>query len=231
MNIEIQPKRICKSFIYIILILLAANVLGIVSKFYFGHDYVFRLVPLFDFNLEINIPTLYSSFALIFCSILLAIIASIHKKQNSSYYSWIGLSIIFLFLSVDEIVSIHERLVEPVRESLNTSGFLYNAWVIPYGIFVAVFVIAYFRFFMNLAKRIRKLFAISGTTFVTGALGFELLGGRQNFLYGRENLTFAFLYTCEELLEMLGIVIFIYALLIYLAEQFKPLTVSLTERE
>lgn len=84
---------------------------------------------------------------------------------------------------------------------------------------------------MSLSKRIRNLFAISGTTFVTGAIGFELLGGRQAFLYGRDNLTFAFLYTCEESLEMVGIGIFIYALLIYLAKQFEPLTVSLDERE
>jgi len=41
----------------------------------------------------------------------------------------------------------------------------------------------------------------------------------------------AALYTCEELLEMVGIGIFIYALLIYLAEQFKPLTISLSEQE
>ena len=63
-----------------------------------------------------------------------------------------------------------------------------------------------------------------------GALGFELLGGRHNDLYGSNNLTYSILYTCEEFLEMLGIVIFIYALFVYLAKQYKPLTVSLNEQ-
>ena len=211
--------------------LLCANILGIVSRFYFDLDDIFGLIPLFDFDSEYNIPTLYSSFALIFCSILLAFIASTQKKQNSSYYPWIGLSIIFLYLSVDEIASIHERLGALLRESLSTSGLLYDTWVIPYGVLLAVFVIAYFRFLMSLAKRIRNLFVISGTTFVIGAIGFELLSGGQNDLSGTKNLALSFFYTCEEFLEMLGIVIFIYALLMYLAKQFKPLTVSLIEQE
>jgi len=207
------------------------QILGIGTNFYFDYDVNFWLIPLFDFDTEGNIPTLYSSFALIFCSLLLALIASTHKKQNSSYYQWIGLSIIFLFISIDEIAEIHERLIVPVRESLNTSGLLYFAWVIPYGVFLGVFVIAYFRFLMSLSKRIKNLFVASGITFVIGAIGFELLGGRHSDLNGEDNLTYSLIYTCEEFLEMLGIVIFIYALLIYLAKQFKPLTLSLNEQE
>ena len=229
MNIEISPKIIFTKLLYINLMLLFANILGIVMKFYFDLDNIFWLFHLFDFNTENNIPTLYTSLILIFSSILLAFIASTHKKQNS-YYPWLGLSIIFLFLSVDEIASIHERIGALVRESFNTSGLLYHAWVIPYGVFLAVFVILYFRLLMSLAKRIRNLFAISGTTFVLGGIGFELLGGWQNDLYGINNLTYSFFYTCEEFLEMLGIVIFIYALFVYLAKHYKPLTVSLNEQ-
>ena len=84
---------------------------------------------------------------------------------------------------------------------------------------------------MSLSKRIKNLFVTSGITFVIGAIGFELLGGRHSDLNGEDNLTYSLIYTCEEFLEMLGIVIFIYALLIYLAKQFKPLTLSLNEQE
>lgn len=132
---------------------------------------------------------------------------------------------------MDEIASIHERWSTPFRIALNTSGFLYHAWVIPYGIILVVFTLIYFRFLMRLTKSIRKLFVVSGTTYVIGALGFELLGGWQNDLFGSNNLTYSILYTCEEFLEMLGIVIFIYALLVYITKQFKTLKVSLIEED
>lgn len=229
MNIEINPKIIFIRFLYIIFFLLFANLIGIISKFYFDHDHIYGLIPLFNFNLERNIPTLYSSFAIISCSILLGIIAYLHKRKKSSYAQWTGLSLIFLFLSIDEMASIHELLTAPVSNSLNTSGFLLYAWVIPYGIALVVFLITYFSFLMGLPKRTRNLFIVSGTIFVTGAIGFELLGGWQADSYGIENLTYAFTATCEEFLEMLGIIIFIYALLHYLATQFEPLTISLNK--
>lgn len=231
LNIKIYPKIVFIRFLYLILLLLLANILGLLAKFNFDHDYFSGLILLFDFNIENNIPTLFSSLILILCSVLLAFIASTHKKKNSSYYPWAGLSLIFLFLSVDEIASIHERLGALFRTALNTSGLLYHAWVIPYGVILLVFIIVYFRFLMRQTKNIRNLFVVSGTTYVAGALGFELLGGWQNVLYGSNNITYSILYTCEEFLEMLGIVIFIYALLVYITKQFKTLKVSLIEED
>ena len=96
---EIHPKSIFTKLLYIILVLLFANVVGILAKYYFGHGRIYGLVPLFDFDTEKNIPTLYSSFLLITISILLSFIASKYKKLNSPYISWLGLAIIFLFLS------------------------------------------------------------------------------------------------------------------------------------
>lgn len=117
--------------------------MGIVSEFYFDHDYIHGLIPLFRFSNEANVPTLYSSFALLFSSILLTIIAIAHRKNGSAYLWWLGLAMIFLFLSIDEIASIHELLGKPVRESLGTSGLLFYAWLIPYGIALIVFVVTY----------------------------------------------------------------------------------------
>ena len=229
MNIEIHKKDIFVKLVCFISFLLLANIIGIVFKFYFDHDYIYGLTPLFDFNTEANIPTLYSSFAIIVASVLLLLIALEHKRQGSSYLPWIGLSIIFLFLSIDEIASIHERFTGPTRESLNTSGLLYYAWVIPYGIAVGVFVISYLKFLISLPKKIMFLFVFSGSVFVSGAIGFELLGGRHVELYGNNNFVTSVFYTCEEFLEMLGIAIFIYTLLSYITSQFTSLTVIVKE--
>jgi len=227
MRIRIHPEGVFKSLLCLVSVLLFMNILGLISSFYLGHGRLHGLIALFNFDSEKNIPTLYSSLALLFSSALLSIIAFIHKRNGSAYYYWLGLAIIFLFLSIDETSSIHERLIIPVRESLHTSGALFFAWVIPYGIALIIFIATYLKFLIGLPKKIMVLFIISGATFVSGAIGFELLGGWQADLSGTDNnLVYSIFYTCEESLEMLGIVIFIYTLLTYMVSQFKPLTLT-----
>jgi len=231
-NIEIYPKRVFTYFLFVILLLLSINILGIISKYYFGHDNVYGLVKLFDFDTEKNIPTFYSTIALFFVSVLLLFITLAHKKLKSSYFPWLGLAIIFLFLSVDEFVSIHERFTTPVSKLLIRSCQVHPAaWTIPYGIALIVLIIVYFKFLMGLPRRIRNLFLLSGAIFVTGAVGFEFFGGHHVKLYGEENFVFSLFYTCEEFLEMLGIALFIYTLLLYISTQFRSLTMSFREQK
>lgn len=225
MFIELYPRKIFRVHIVLILLFLIANVLGIVTKLYLDHDYVFGLIPLFDFNTEKNIPTLFSSIMIIICSALLYLIAMNNKKANSSFIPWLGLSLIFLFLSIDEINSIHERFPSPSRESFETLGFLYYTWVIPYGVALIVFILAYTKFLLGLPKNIMLLFLLSGFTFVTGAVGFEMLGGNQADSVGTNNLLYSVFYTCEEFLEMFGIAIFLYTLLTHIVNQSEFLTI------
>ena len=97
MNLDISPKGVLKNLLYFIVFLLALNTLGVISKFFFNHDSVYGLIPLFDFDTEQNIPTFYSSVALLCASILLMVIARAHQKMGSGFLGWRGLSIIFLF--------------------------------------------------------------------------------------------------------------------------------------
>jgi len=230
MNIQIIPNQVFTRLFYIILLLLFANIIGIATKLNFGHETFRMLVLLFDFDTEVNIPTLYSSFALVIASILLLIIALNSKKTANQHY-WFGLALIFTFLSIDEIASVHERISEPMRELLNTSGYLYYAWIIPYSIALVGFIAIYSKFLFTLPRTTMIRFVISGVIYVSGAIGFEILGGRQAELYGEVNLRFCIYYTCEEFLEMFGIAIFIHALLSYMASELKLLTISINEEQ
>ena len=227
MSINLNPRQILKMNLYLILFLLLAHITGIISKYYFAHDHVYGLVSLFDFDFEKNIPTLYSSLALIVASVLLSLIANANKKIGASYIPWYGLSLIFLFLSIDEIASIHERLITPVRDYFGAAGLLYFSWVIPYALALVVFIFAYSKFLLQLPRNIMFLFLVSGTTFVLGAIGFELIGGRYYELYGSNSIIYSLITTCEELLEMLGIAIFIYTLLTYIVSEFKFLKINI----
>ena len=134
---------------------------------------------------------------------------------------------IFLFLSIDETAMIHEKLVEYFRESFNTSGIFYYAWVVPYGVALILILFAYINFLKELPRYIMILFLISGAIYILGAIGFEMASGRHHELYGKKNLIYSILFTCEEFLEMLGILIFIYALLTYITIKFKTLEITI----
>lgn len=219
MNIKLVPELVLKYLLFLIFFLLLANILGLVATFYFNHDTVYGLVKLFRLDAEKNIPTLWSSFSLIIAFVLLILIMYIHKKNDRPYLYWFFLAIIFLFLSIDEMSSIHERLIEPTRKLINVSGLLYYAWVVPYSIALIIFIAAYSKFLINLPKKIMILFIISGSVFVLGAIGFELLGGQEVELNGSKSILYNIFSTCEEFLEMLGIVIFIYTLLLYIEDE------------
>jgi len=134
---------------------------------------------------------------------------------------------VFLFLSADEAAGIHERLIEPLRNSLNTSGVLSFAWVIPYGIFVIAMMLIYFRFLFSQDVRIRNLIIFAGILYVAGALGVELIGGHWSELHGPENITYALITTLEESLEMTGILVFIYALMSYITFELSDLSFNI----
>ena len=228
MTITLKPNDIYSKNLYFLLFLLAANLLGIFSKLNLGHDQIYGLVPLFDFNTEKNIPTLYSSIALLVASGLLAFIATKNRQANTSYIPWLGLSLIFAYLSIDETASIHESSGQAIKQNFVTSGAVFYAWVIPYSVAVAIFAAVYAKFVFNLPKSSRNLFVASGVIYVVGAMGFEILGGYQFQISGTWTWNYCLLYTCEEFLEMLGIALFNYALLRHIVEHFGDVGFAVT---
>jgi hypothetical protein len=221
MTISFQPKQITVFLGVIVIGLIAANFVGIFSKFYLGSS----RIALFELDREANIPTFYQSVTILLCAGLLAGITIAKKKAGTrEYLYWAGLALIFLFLSVDETAGIHERLINPLRNALHTSGILFFAWVIPYGILLIVMMAFYFRFLFSLPVRSRYWIIFAGILYIAGALGGELLGGFWAGLHGQENLTYTLITTGEESLEMVGILAFIYALMSYITSQLKDLS-------
>jgi len=226
MKIEFKSKNVVLFFILAVFILFVLNSIDIVSVYYLDNKHIWG--GRFSFNKEGNFPSLYSAFAIFFASGLLYIIAK-STKRKKEYYNWMGLSFVFLFLSLDEWFSLHEKLAVPTRELLSTSGIFTFAWIIPYGIVLLIFTLAYLRFLFYLPKKTKYLFVTAGSIYVAGALGMEMVGGMIYELYGRHNLYYAIEYTIEESLEMIGIVIFIYALMGYICKNISSITLMIKE--
>jgi hypothetical protein len=228
MEIVLNPKRVTLFFAIIVLVLALAHIGAQLSKLYLGHDYIFGLVPGFDLNLERNIPTLYSALALSVCAVFLLIIA-LGGRGKPYFFHWLGLSFIFIYLSVDEYFSIHEKLNQPLRSALDTSGFLLYAWVIPFSILLVILLLIYLRFLIDLPRKTKLLFLLAAFIYVVGALVFELFAGWAYTLFStKDSIAYLGLSTVEELMEMVGIVIFIYALLDYIDTQMAGLRIRIS---
>lgn len=227
MNVRITSRNIIRSLLLVTFSLLFLNISGIIYKLNSGFENVPDIVTMFDFNMKQNIPTLYSTFTLLICSALLLIIGIKNLRLGSNSSPWIVMVLIFLFLSIDELLSIHKYLTYPVRQLLNTSGLLYYAWVIPYSIALLTLGVFYLPFFVKLKKRNLFLFILSGVIYVSGAIGLEMLGGRHAEMYGSTNAVYSLLNTSEEFCEMIGVIIFIYSLLDYLKSNFNIYSIKI----
>ena len=217
----ISPKKLARVLTLVVIGLVLCHVTTNLIAYTTGHDFQFGFRPKFDLNYEANLPTWYSSLTLLFCAVLLGIIG-LNTRQAGAPYArqWLTMAAVFLYLSTDEATGIHEMTLPLLASYLKPydffHGYLFYSWVIFGAIGVLLFVAAYRRFLAELPAQTRYLFLLAGTLYVGGALGVEVAGGRYEYLYGANNFTYAMLVACEEGLEMMGIVVFIYALTSYL---------------
>lgn len=226
MEISISPTKIRKILILIFLGLLAFNFLYILVEYgldnevenILGKGSLSDYLEFFYFESERSFPTAFSGFQLFISSMLLYFISKKKNFKKLNGLQWKGLSFIFLFMTFDELISIHEPLVSITHGFIDiTSEYLTFAWVIPYGIGCVVFVLLYLNFLKNLPSKTRTLFITSGVVFCSGALGLELIGGKIFSQVGEYTWQFALITTAEESLEMLGICLFIFALTDYIS--------------
>jgi len=227
LEFEICPRKTLTFLIACNIALLLANCIVLFLKLYLDHDYVYGLVHLFDLSKESNIPSYYSAVLHLVAAFSLAFITLVNRKSDKPFsLAWVSLAAAFLFLSYDEIASVHEAVGEVVDSSFQTSGYFYFSWVIPYAIGTALLGLLYVPFLLALPKKIRILFVVSGTVFVGAALGFEMFEAVRVEAYGRDDVIYAILYSIEEFLEMMGVSLFIYALQLYISMEYKHFVVS-----
>ncbi|WP_437679647.1 hypothetical protein [Sorangium sp. So ce131] len=173
------------------------------------------VVPLLSLSYEQNVPTWYTSSLLLTCSLCLAVIAAGARRAGGFVKHWWILSAAFLYISLDEVVELHEG----ASSWIELGGAFYYSWVIPAAAVVAVFAVAYLRFLGHLPRHTRNRFLLSGGIYVAGALAMELPLGYWAEHAGSDNLGYALIDFVEESMEMLGVNLFLLALVDHLAVQ------------
>ncbi|MCC2663085.1 MAG: hypothetical protein K0S35_1007 [Geminicoccaceae bacterium] len=224
-NLYFQPSAIVITLLAVVAMLAVASVVLQFLRYEMG--ILVAGMRLLDLEREANVPTWVSSLNLAACALLLLFIACAASGRNDHYAAhWTGLCIVFLYLSLDEACRIHESSWRFFQRLLDTSGALYPAWVIPAMVVVTPFALVYMRFLFSLPNKTRRLFVLAAVLYVGGAVGLEMLGWHYRYPLLLENpddweasktMTSALIAHAEEVLEMVGVIVFMYALLEYLA--------------
>lgn len=179
------------------------------------------LMTFFYVDREFNVPTYFSSMILLIAAVLLGYIFLLkyQRKDDYSFY-WAVLGLGFLAMSVDEFVDFHGKIDLSSQGDGDLSQWFHYSWVIAGLVVVAVVGLFFLRFLFNLEAKTRNRFLIAGALYVFGAIGMEIIAGFVTVQYGgKENFFYAILSHLEEILEMVGVSYFIYALLCYLSTQ------------
>jgi len=219
LTVYLRPKKIINVLLIISFLLALTHLFAKFSKYFGLIENGLGLIPMMDMDRESNVPTIFSVQILFIAALLLILISILdHKRKNKFSWHWTGLAIGFLFMTYDEGVSVHELLTYPVRKYFNEGlpSFLSFAWIIPIGIIVIVLAIFYFRFVLDLPKKIRRMVIISGIVYLCGSVGMEMVGGMFVQAYTYHNFTYHIIVAIEETLEMAGIILLIYSLAVYI---------------
>lgn len=222
MNIEINIslRKFIKFQVIIISAILIICAIGYTVLSFGAPSIINKFFKLFDVGREQSIPTYFSVFNLLVAAALIAVIAIYEKKNDlkSSRY-WISLSLIFIFLALDEALSFHEKLTY-IQLSLEESSILpklltSHQWI-PLGIiFVIITGIYFIPFIKSLSRETFILFSLAGFIFIFGAIGLELSGSlmlSNELVESKNELIYMFRRIFEEGFEMFGIAIFNIAL-------------------
>jgi hypothetical protein len=216
-SLEVSVARATRWLTFATIALVACGLLSVYANYVLGHDWVFGLVRKFDLDREMNVPSWFSSALLFLAALLLMCVGGLTRREGDRFSRhWTILGWTFLLLSLDETAGLHGLLSQPLRRSLDLSGMLHYAWVVPVGLAVLAFAAAYLRFLWNLPPRIRLHIAAAGIIYVSGALGGELVEGILTTTRGID-LVFALSTVVEETLEMAGLLVFVQALLRFIA--------------
>jgi hypothetical protein len=222
MTVRISPRKTALALAFITLLLILGHVLGQAIRLNAGPDALKGLVRVLNMDGEESVPAWFSSSLLLFCALLLVIISSAKKKEGDRFAAhWRILSVIFVLMSMDEAVAIHETLGEKLRLALHTGGFLTFAWVIPAAIFIALLALAYRNFLLDLPAKTSALFVAAGAVYVGGALGLELIEGKYLAVGADLPALLILITTTQETLEIAGLIVFMYALMSYINSQGK----------
>ena len=184
------------------------------------------LFELFDLNGENNVPTWFTSMVWAMAAGL-AMVASRREFSPDAHrrLSWSLLGGVFLLLSLDEVGSLHERLLglagDSLQSALGLADSFYYSWA-PMGMLLVLLVGGLFvPFLLRIPRGVAARLILAGGVFLSGSLAIETIGSSYDagLIASTDvfRISWPRLFFVEELLEMIGAILAVHALLWSLA--------------
>ena len=211
---RIAPRAIIATLAAMVVVLTVLSVASLVYKFEIEpgpHETLMRVANL---DAEGGLQSWYQSSTLLFCAVLMFLIALARKRDGATYVRhWAFLGAVFVCLSVDEAAKLHELTIEPLQDKLDAGGILYYTWIVPAALVLLALGLSYLGFLRHLRPRTRTLILIAAALYIGGALVFEAVNGLYVDRHGNDTLVWGLLTNVEEVLEMTGILVLLSALM------------------
>ena len=218
----LQPSEVAWCLGVVAVALSIVNVLALLMAYMSDGGYARLARRLFDLDGEANIPSFFSGCLFLINAALLLLVWQAGRAISKARMIWFFLAGLFVFLAFDELFRVHERLIAPVRAALNPTGFLAYGWHLVYGMGVVLLSIMFFPAWWRLSKRVKLLLGWSAATFLSGAIGVDMMQAAYDEAVAgnRDLLVFGLLTTIEESFEMAGLIMLVYGLLSLLQIEF-----------
>lgn len=216
---RLSPARAALVLTLIVVALAVAYMASHYAKFHLHVGAADTLHRFFDFGTEANLPSFVSSLNLLLAGILtLAVAAGERAQGGRCVRHWQILGMALILMSVDELAQIHEGVVGALMIEVfgRGEGVLYYSWYKFYIPVVIVFGVYFAPFLRQLPKRTALLFAAAGAGFVASAIGVEML---ESYLLSAGLRGRGYTILVEETGEMMSVVLFIYAVMDYMANR------------
>jgi hypothetical protein len=172
-------------------------------------DYPDDVPLLFDVNTEATVPTWYSAGLLLAVAAVCGVLAVVSRAADGGGgRRWGVLGLVFVAMSLDETVALHERLGAGVTDTLDIegTGALRHPWVVAGVVLAAALAVVTTRAIVTLPRHRRRWVALGLGIYVAGALGLEAVSGVVLDAAG-DGFEYAAVTWAEEGAEMVGALI------------------------
>jgi hypothetical protein len=213
LEVTVRPRQLLLVLLGVIVVLTAASYAFLLLTVGFGVDAgpVVSARKFVDVNAETNLPSWFSAVLLTVTGLVTFEVGrQAFLARRRWRWHWMLLGAGFCYLSLDELVSLHEKLVVPMTAVVGDSGVFKYAWVAAALPAVALVALFYVRFLLALPRRTAALVLLAGALYVGGSVGLEMVA---NLLsdegFSEQGLLLGTLQTVEEACEMVGPALFL----------------------
>jgi hypothetical protein len=213
LEVTVRPRHL---FLVLLGAALALSVLSygfVLLTVVFGVDAgpVVSARKFFDVNAETNLPSWYSAVLLTVTGLVTFEVGRRALAEGRRWaWHWMVLGAGFCYLSLDELVGLHEKFVAPMTAVVGDAGVFKYAWVaaaLPAVVLVALF---YARFLLALPRRTAGLVLLGGALYVGGSVGLEMVANAlSDSGFDEQGVLLETLQAVEEFCEMVGPALFL----------------------